>query len=173
MYTNEVRVKDALKKDAGKGIIRLDPKVMKQLNLNPNDVIEISYPKENRKTVGILYPGEKIDKGSNLIRLDQSFRKSLGASLDDIVSIEKIEVIFADKVTFKIAENSAIPKDTKWLAKKLENQIVSSNDTINLYDWGRKIKLKVLSFLPNANAVRIHLDTNIILSESEKESDTN
>ena len=64
MYTNEVRVKDALKKDAGKGIIRLDLNVMKELDLNSNDVIEISYPKENRKTVGILYPGKKRDKGT-------------------------------------------------------------------------------------------------------------
>ena len=169
MYTNEVKVKDALKKDAGKGIIRLDSKVMKQLDINPNDVIEISYPKENRKTVGILYPGKKKDKGTKQIRLDQSFRISLGVSLDDIVSIRKIEVVFADQVTFKIAENSALPKDSEWLAKKLENQIVSSNDTVNIYDWGRKINLEVVSFLPNANAVRIHLDTEIVLSEIEQE----
>lgn len=170
MNLNEVRVKDALKKDAGKGIIRLDPKVMKKLNLNPNDVIEILYSKENRKTVGILYPGKKKDKGTNQIRLDQSFRISLGASLDDFVSIRKIEVVLADKVTFNIAENSSLPNDSQWLAKKLENQIVSSNDTINLYDWGRKINLKVISFIPKANAVRIHLNTEIILSEIETEN---
>jgi len=171
MYLNEVRVKDAFKKDAGKGIIRLDPKVMKQLDLKPTNVIEISYPKQNRKTVGILYPGKKKDKGTNQIRLDQSFRISLGASLDDIVSIKKIEVVFADKVTFKIAENSSLPKDSQWLVKKLENQIVTLNDTINIYDWGRKINLNVIDFIPKAKAVRIHLDTEIILSEIEKEYD--
>jgi transitional endoplasmic reticulum ATPase len=171
MDTNEVKVKDALKKDAGKGRIRLDPKVMKQQNLKPTDVIEISNPKENRKTVGILCPGRKKDKGTNQIRLDQSFRISLGASLDDIVSIRKIEVVLADKVTFNIAEDSSLPKDSKWLAKKLENQIVTSNDTINLYDWGRKIKLRVVSFIPNVSAVRIHLDTEIILSEIERNYD--
>ena len=167
MYTNEVRVKDALKKDAGKGIIRLDSNVMKQLELNPHDVIEISYPKQNRKTVGILYPGKKKDKGTKQIRLDQSFRISLGASLDDIVSIRKIEVVLADKVTFNVERNSSLPKDSQWLAKKLENQIVTLNDTVNLYDWGRKIKLKVINFIPKANAARIHLDTEIILSEIE------
>jgi len=171
MYTNEVRVKDALKKDVGKGIIRLDPKVMKILNLNPHDVIEISYPKENTKTVGILHRGKKRDKGTSHIRLDQAFRISLRASLDDIVSIKKIEVVLADKVTLNVAKNSALPKDSQWLAKKLENQIVSSNDTINLYDWGRKINLKVISFVPNVNAVRIHLGTEIILSEIEREYD--
>ncbi|TFG26032.1 MAG: hypothetical protein EU532_10930 [Promethearchaeota archaeon] len=167
MYHNEVRVKDALKKDSGKGIIRLDPKVMKKLNLNTKDVIEIVYPKENTKTVGILHHGKKKDKGTNHIRLDQAFRMSLGVSLDDIVSIKKIEVVFADKVTFKVKQNSALPKDSKWLAKKLENQIVSANDTINLFDWGRKINLEVISFTPKAKAVRIHLDTEIILSEIE------
>ena len=171
MNPNEVKVKDALKKDAGKGRIRLDSKVMKQQNLKPTDVIEISNPKENRKTVGILCPAKKKDKGTNQIRLDQSFRISLGASLDDIVSIRKIEVVLADKVTFDVAEDSSLPKDSQWLAKKLENQIVTSNDTINLYDWGRKINLRVLSFIPNVNAVRIHLGTEIVLSEIEKNYD--
>ena len=171
MNLNEVRVKDALKKDAGKGRIRLDPKVIKQLGLKTPDVIEISNPKENKKTVGILYAGRKKDKGTNQIRLDQSFRISLGASLDDIVSIRKIEVVLADKVTFNIAEHSSLPKDSQWLAKKLENQIVTSNDTVNLYDWGRKINLKVISFVPNVNAVRIHLGTEIILSEIETDYD--
>ena len=171
MNPNEVRVKDALKKDAGKGIIRLDPNVMKTLDLKPRDVIEISYPKENRKTVGILHHGKKKDKGTNQIRLDQSFRISLEASLDDIVSIKKIEVEFADKVTLNVAEGSSLPKDSQWLAKKLVNQIVTINDTINLYDWGRKIKLNVISFTPNANAVRIHLDTEIVLSEIKAEYD--
>lgn len=167
MNPNEVRVKDALKTDAGKGRIRLDPKKMKSLNLNPYDVIEITYPKENKKTVGILYPGKKKDKRTNQIRLDQSFRISLGASLDDIVIIRKIEVGLANKVTFNVEKNSSLPKESQWLAEKLENQIVTLNDTINIYDWGRKIKLKVINFIPKANAVRIHLDTEIILSEIE------
>lgn len=167
MNLNEVRVKDAFKKDAGKGKIRLDPKIMKDLNLYPYDVIEILYPKKNRKTVGILYPGKKKDKRTNQIRLDQSFRISLGASLDDTVIIRKIEVGLADKVTFNVEENSSLPKDSKWLAKKLENQIVTLNDTINLYDWGRKIKLKVINFIPKVSAVRIHLETEIILSETK------
>jgi transitional endoplasmic reticulum ATPase len=171
MNVNEVRVKDALKKDAGKGIIRLDPKLMKNLRLNPDDVIEISYPKENSKTVGILYPGKKEDEGTNQIRLDQSFRLSLGVSLDDIVSIKKIEVELAERVTFRVTAGSSLPKDSEWLAKKLENQIVSPNDTVNLYDWGRKITLEVINFIPQANAARIHLDTEIILSETEREFD--
>lgn len=171
MKLNEVRVKDVFKKDAGKGIIRLDPKAMKKLNLHHKDVIEISYPKENTKTVGILHHGKKKDKGTNQIRLDQAFRISLGVSIDDIVSIKKIEVVLADKVTFKVAKDSSLPKDSQWLAKKLENQIISPNDTVNFYDWGRKINLEVLNFTPKANAVRIHLDTEIILLEIETEYD--
>jgi transitional endoplasmic reticulum ATPase len=171
MKPNQIKVKDARKKDAGKGIIRLDPKVMKKLDLNPDNVIEISNPIKDRKTVGILYPGKKRDKGTNQIRLDQSFRMSLEASLDDIVSIRKIDVVLADKVTFNVAENSSLPKDSQWLAKKLENQIVTLNDTVNLYDWGRKIKLKVVNFIPKADAARIHLKTEIILSEVGSEYD--
>ena len=47
--SKELRIKDALKEDAGKGIIRIDPNLMKELDLNPNDVIEITHHRENRK----------------------------------------------------------------------------------------------------------------------------
>jgi len=40
----KVRIKDALKDDAGKGRVRIDPDVIKELKLKNGDIIEISHP---------------------------------------------------------------------------------------------------------------------------------
>ena len=43
----ELRVKDAFKEDAGKGIVRIDTSVMQELNLKAGDVVEIVHPHVN------------------------------------------------------------------------------------------------------------------------------
>jgi hypothetical protein len=49
----KVRIKDAFKEDAGKGIIRIDPDVSNELNLKVGDVIEIVHPFTNKNTVAL------------------------------------------------------------------------------------------------------------------------
>ena len=38
-----VRIKDAFKEDAGRGIIRIDPEIINRLNLKSGDIIEIDH----------------------------------------------------------------------------------------------------------------------------------
>ena len=40
----KVRIKDAFKEDAGRGIVRIDPEVIEELKLRTGDVIEITHP---------------------------------------------------------------------------------------------------------------------------------
>ena len=92
---NRLRVKDAFKEDAGRGIVRIDPDLTSELNIKTGDVVEIAHPTTNLKTAALLYPGRLEDKGTGIIRIDQSLRRNLGASLDDIVEIRKIEAALA------------------------------------------------------------------------------
>ncbi len=66
------------REEFGKGIARLDSKVMKELNVTEGDVIEI----EGKKKTGVLavrsYPE---DVGSNLVRIDGLVRKNAGTSV--------------------------------------------------------------------------------------------
>ncbi|MFX1239489.1 MAG: hypothetical protein ACFE8P_17440, partial [Promethearchaeota archaeon] len=68
----KVRVKDAFKQDAGRGIVRLDPILIKDLNLKSGDVIEIRQSLYNKKTAAILMSGKSEDEGKNVIRVDPS-----------------------------------------------------------------------------------------------------
>lgn len=163
---NKLRVKDAFKEDAGRGIVRIDPEVIKDLNLKTGDVIEISYNLGNKKTAALLYPGRPEDKSTNIIRLDPSLRRNLEVRIDDIVEIRKIEAALASKITFAGLEEAVILRNSQQLARKLENRVITKGDILSFYSFGNKrVDLVVVDYIPKADAVRIHEGTKIILSE--------
>jgi transitional endoplasmic reticulum ATPase len=165
-----LRVKDAFKEDAGKGRVRIDPSIVTELALRNGDVIEITHPITNMKTAGLLYPGRQEDKDSGIIRLEPSLRRNLGASVDDIVSIRKIVAELAEKITFAGLKQVVLAKDAQQLSTTLENRVVTKNDIISFYNWSGRIDLIVVDFSPKVDAVQIHVDTEIIMSEkSHKE----
>ncbi|MHA1804191.1 MAG: CDC48 family AAA ATPase [Promethearchaeota archaeon] len=166
----KIRVKDAFKEDAGRGIVRLDPHIEEELRLRTGDVIEISHPVLNKRTAALLYPGREEDRGANIIRMDPSLRRNLNVSVDDIVEIRKIEAALAKKVTFAGLEEAVILRNSQQLARKLENRVITKEDILSFYAMGRRVDLVVVDYTPRADAVRIHIDTKIILSEkSHKE----
>ncbi len=166
----KLRVKDAFKNDAGRGLVRIDPIIEDDLNLRTGDVIEILHPLIKKRTAALLFPGKDEDKGSNTIRIDPSLRRNLNVSIDNVVVIRKIEAALATKVTFAGLEIAVNLRNSQQLAKKLENRIITKEDILGFYANERRVDLIVVDYTPRADAVRIHVDTKIILSEkSHKE----
>lgn len=163
--SKKVRIKDAYKGDAGRGRIRIDPEVINELNLRTGDVIEIHHPVILKKTAGLLYPGKLEDKGTNIIRIDSSLRRNIGAALDDIVDIRKIEASLADRITFAGLEESVIIRRSEQLVRMLENRVITKGDILSFNAMGRRIDFIVIDYSPKSDAVRIHLDTKITISE--------
>ena len=161
----KVRIKDAYKGDAGRGRIRIDPEVISEFNLRTGDVIEISHPIILKKTAALLYPGKIEDKGTNIIRIDSSLRRNIGAALDDMVEIRKIEASLADRITFAGLKESVIIRKSEQLVKMLENRVITKGDILSFNAMGSRIDFIVIDYSPKADAVRIHLDTKITISE--------
>ncbi len=161
----KLRVKDAFKEDAGRGIVRIDPETIEKLDLRTGDVLEVSHPLVNKRSAALLYPGKREDRGMGIIRIDPSLRRNLGASLDDIVEIRKIEAALANKVTFAGLEESVVVRTPQQLARQLENRVLTKGDILSFYAMGRRVDLIVIDYSPQAEAVRIHLETKIVLSE--------
>jgi len=161
----KVKIKDAYKGDAGRGRIRIDPNIIKEMNIKNGDVIEISYPSTGKKTAALLYPGNEEDKGTNAIRIDSSLRRNLDATLDDIVEIREIPTALAEKITFAGVEESVVLRRSEQLVKMLENRVITKGDIISFNAMGRRMDFIVIDFSPKASAVRIHLHTKITFSE--------
>ncbi|MFX1266889.1 MAG: CDC48 family AAA ATPase [Promethearchaeota archaeon] len=166
----EVRVKDALKEDVGKGFIRIDADIVKEMGIHPGDVIEIIHPSSNKRTAALFWSDYKEDKGTKIIRIDSSIRRNINTSIDDIVRISKIEASIAERVTFAGLEEAIILRNAQQLANILENRVITKGDILSFYAMGSRVNLVVIDYTPKSDAVRIDDQTKILLSpKSHKE----
>ena len=160
--TFTLRVAEAHGRDVGRGIARIDPKVMEEMNLTPGDIIEISG---KRRTVAICWPGYEEDYGRGLIRIDGYVRNNAGVSIDEKVTLRKIEARKAQRITLAPTEPLRITGAEDYLAHLLEGRVVTRGDYIPIGVMGRSIDLMVTGVQPPAPAVIIAADTKIVLTE--------
>jgi len=162
-----LRVAEAHGRDVGRGIARIDPKVVEEMGLVPGDVVEISG---KRRTVALVWPGYAEDYGKGLIRIDGYIRNNAGVSIDEKVTVMKIEAKKAVKVTLAPTEPLRIMGAEEYLRHLLEGRVVTRGDLIPLGIMGRKIDLTVISVQPPASAVIISSDTEIVISEGKSKA---
>lgn len=157
-----LRVVEAQSRDVGRGIARIDPKVMQSFGLTPGDVVEISG---KRRTVAICWPGYSEDYGKGIIRIDGYIRNNAGVSIDEKVTIRKVEAKMAEKITLAPAEPLRIEGAEEYLARLLDGKAVTRGDTIPIGIMGRKVDLIITSVQPPAHAVIIGPNTEIVIGE--------
>lgn len=87
--------------DFGRGIARIDSKLMKQINVKEGDIIEIEGARKSAAVAIRAYP---VDIGTPLIRIDGLVRKNCGTGIGETVTIRKASVKEAKRVVFTPAE---------------------------------------------------------------------
>ncbi|MCK4589839.1 MAG: CDC48 family AAA ATPase [Nanoarchaeota archaeon] len=90
-----LKVAEAVQDDVNKGIARIDSGFMKELEINPGDIVEIEGARKTVEIADRAYPG---DIGLNIIRMDGDTRRNSKTSIGEIVSVRKVEVKEAKKV---------------------------------------------------------------------------
>src|SRR2546422_7326504 len=164
--TATLRVVDALQRDVGRGIARIDPKVVDELGLTSGDVVQITG---KRKTNALSWPAHQEDYGKGIIRIDGYLRNNAGVSIDDKVTIRKIDAKIAERLTLAPTEPLRIVGGEEYLAQYLEGRVLSRGDYVPINIMGRKIDLVVTNTAPNAEAVIITENTEILVGEQVKE----
>ncbi|MCD6443783.1 CDC48 family AAA ATPase [Candidatus Bathyarchaeota archaeon] len=162
-----LRVAEAHGRDVGRGIARIDPKVMEKAGLTTGDVVEIAG---KRRTVAIVWPGYPEDYGRGLIRIDGYIRQNAGVSIDEKVTVKKVEAKKAARITLAPREPLRILGAEEYLLQLLEGRVVTRGDNIPIGIMGRKIELTVISVQPPAPAVIITPETRIVISEGKLEA---
>ncbi len=157
-----LKVAEAHARDVGRGIARIDPKVMSELNLVSGDIIEIVGKK---KAVALCWPGYPEDYGKGLIRIDGYLRSNAEVGIDGTVTISKLEARKATKVTLAPTEPLRIIGVEDYLANLLNGRVIARGEIVPINIMGRKIDLVVTSTQPAADAVIVTEDTEIAVSE--------
>lgn len=116
------------REEFGKGIARMDSKIMQKLNMTEGDVIEIEG---ERKTGALAVRSYPKDAGSKIVRIDGLVRKNAGTSVGESVKVRKADVETADKIVLAPAqEGVALHISSNLLKKNLYMRPVSKGDII-------------------------------------------
>ncbi|MFB6245495.1 MAG: AAA family ATPase [Candidatus Nanohaloarchaea archaeon] len=176
--------------DIGRGIVRIDSKVMEELGITEGDAVEIEG---NRETVGRVARSYPADKGLGIARMDGYMRKNAGTSLGEKVDISKVELEPADKITLAPAEEGVVIQvsNPDVFKRALAGRAVTQGDIVvpgdgdgrksvfeDIFDmnadqfrfsFGGETKLAVVSTQPSG-AVEITQDTEIEMKQQAVES---
>ena len=129
---NEVKLKvmEAVQDDVNKGIVKIDSNFMKQINVNPGDIVEIKGERKTAAIVDRAYPG---DIGLNIIRMDGDIRKNSRTSIGEMVSVSKAEVKPAKKVSIAPVNKGVMVKASPELFKQgLLGKALVKGDIVSL-----------------------------------------
>jgi len=164
LETEEVYVKvaEARPQDAGRGLVRLDPLVAKDMDIRSGDVVSLAGAKG---TAAIAWPGYPEDSGKKIIRADGVTRRNAGCGIDDKVKIKKVKAKHAEKLTLAPTEPLRIRGLERYLSQLLEGRVVMRGDLIEISIMGRKLELVVTAHQPAGDAVIVGSPTEVVLSE--------
>ncbi|MDP2755274.1 MAG: CDC48 family AAA ATPase [Nitrospirota bacterium] len=145
-----LKVKEALPKDVGRAIARIDPEDMKKLGVEVGEIIEIEG---KRQTPARIMPCYAEDRGKGIIQMDGISRENAQVGLDEKVKICKINYKPANKITLSPLSVSSLlqrDKDTRYIGSLIEGLPVIAGDRVRATLFGsRSCDFKVLDTIPD------------------------
>lgn len=97
----QLRVVSLPSDEAGRGIVRVDPKVMERLGVTSGDIIEIIGKKP---TGARVWRGQSIHAGSGKIFMDGLVRSNAGTGIGELVEVKRIDPAPAKRVVLAPAQ---------------------------------------------------------------------
>ncbi|MBN2042634.1 MAG: CDC48 family AAA ATPase [Candidatus Aenigmarchaeota archaeon] len=117
--------------ESGRGLVRIDSKIMRELGVREGDVIELAGQDKTGAIAVRAYPS---DVGLNIARMDGITRKNIGVGVGETVKISKAEVKEAKKVVLAPTEKGIrLMMNADLLRKNLFMRPVKKGDMISPY----------------------------------------
>ena len=166
-----LKVKEALAKDAGRAIVRIDPQDMKNLKVEVGDILEIEG---KRKTAAKVMPCYAEERGKGIIQMDGVSRENAQVGLDEKAKIRKIDCKPANKITLLPLTISSFlkrDKDTRYIGSLIDGLPVTCGDRVRATLFGsRSCDFKVLDTIPDG--VVLINPTTLIRMETKEIGET-
>ncbi len=155
-----LKVSEALQNDIGRGIVRVDSKVKKELSLATGDFVKLSGKKS---TIAVVWQSHPEDEGLDLVRMDGILRQNTGIGLGDKVRLEKVDVKEAKKLVLAPKEAMRYsPGFDQYVKRKLVGKGMLKGNILPVGVFGTAIPLVVSQVFPQA-AVVVTENTEIIV----------
>ena len=156
------KVAEALPKDVGRGLARLDPADMVSLGIEPGDVIRLVGERETAAKAMSAFPG---DRGKGIVQVDGLTRDNAKVSLGGKVRLLPTQYARAARVKLAPADEVSRAKGRDdYVARLLEGLVITEGDRVRATLMGTRTRdFTVLKTVPQG-AVVIHSTTAIEVS---------
>ncbi len=145
--TLKLKVSEALPKDMGRCLARLDPADMAKLGVEIGDIVEMAG---KRKTVAKVMPAFKEQRGLARIHIDGLVRENTGSGLDQVIEVRKVATRPADRVVLTPQAITLRDRDLKYIGSLLDGLPVLAGDKLRARLFGtRCADFKVASTTPS------------------------
>ena len=159
----KLRVGEALAKDVGRAMARMDPSNMQALGLQVGDVVEIQG---KRVALARAMLSPKQQRGSGLIQIDGITRDNAGVSIDQTVQVRAAEVQPAERLTLTPLTSAARPADVEHIARLMDGLPVRDRDRVRIALFGqRAADFRVGNTRPSGSVV---IDPGTVLEIAER-----
>jgi len=162
-----LRAAEALSKDVGRGLARLDPEDLKHLGLQVGDIVRMEG---KRATVAKAMPAYAEARGKGIVQIDGLIRANAQVGLNENVTVAGISVrpaariVLAPLSSMRTAQRD---RDARYIARLIEGLPVLAGDQIRANLFGTlSQEFMVLETAPEG-AVVIHPTTNLRIKEAE------
>ena len=164
----QLRVAEAVTRDVGRGIIRLDPADIERLGASVGDVATVTG---QRSTVARVMPAYAEQRGRASVQMDGILRANAGAGLDDSVSVARVEVRPAVALTLTPVEamSAASPAQARYLARLLDRIPVLAGDRVRVNLFGTRAQSFTVTATEPGGPVLIGPSTTVRLTGGGKE----
>jgi transitional endoplasmic reticulum ATPase len=134
-----LRVVEAHPKDAGRGIVRIDPADLEKIGAAIGDIILIEG---ERRTVAKVMPAYLPDRGKRLIQADGITRENAGASLDMPVTVERCAAQPAQSIVLKpmAGPQRSSRSQPQYIGRLLEGRAFMAGDRVRVDLVGTSVR---------------------------------
>jgi len=159
MESTSLRVAEALTRDVGRGLVRLDPSEMATMGLQTGETVQLTG---KRSTVAKALPAYAEDRGQAQVQMDGILRENAQAGLGDRVQLQKIVCPIARSVVLApLGEAGGIGSDQRHMTSVLEGLPVSMGDKVrSTFMGGIYREFSVVETNPRG-PVMINASTNV------------
>jgi transitional endoplasmic reticulum ATPase len=122
-----LKVTEALIKDVGRALARMDPADMQIIGVDIGDIVEVVG---KRRTVCKVMPAYKDVRGGARIQLDGLSRTNAGVALDDFVELKKVRAQPAQRIVLSPTAAGFSDRDLQYIGARLDGLPVVEGDRI-------------------------------------------
>ncbi|MBI6546683.1 MAG: AAA family ATPase, partial [Cyanobacteria bacterium NC_groundwater_1444_Ag_S-0.65um_54_12] len=159
--TLQLRVREALTKDVGRGLVRCDPVDLQRLAVGVADVVILQG---KQRAVARVMPAYPEQRGQGIIQLDGILRENAGVGLDDKVTVQLVQAKDAKTLTLAPASSgSAAFRDgeLRYLAHLLAGIPVLTGNRVRVSPFGARPRDFMVTDTMPTGAVVITMETRI------------